>query len=78
MTGVQTCALPICLDFHDKEYSETTARVIDQEVQKLVLEAEEKCEKILKENKKLLEKIAKDLLEKENMTRKEFLSYFEK
>jgi cell division protease FtsH len=65
------------LDFHEKEYSEATARIIDEEVQKLVLEAEERCTRILTQHKDLLEKIAQDLLKKENMTRDEFLTYFE-
>lgn len=64
------------LDFHDKDYSEKTARIIDEEVQKLVLEAEKRCEDILKKHQKKIEEIAKDLLEKENMTREEFLEYF--
>lgn len=64
------------LDFHDKDYSEETARLIDQEVQKLVLEAEDRCTKILEKNKEKMKEIAEDLLEKENMTREEFLAYF--
>lgn len=64
------------LDFHEKEFSETTARAIDEEVHRLILEAEKECESILTKQKKLLEKIAQDLLKKENITREEFLDYF--
>ncbi len=61
----------------EKEFSQDTAREIDREVQKLVEEAEQRCEEILKKYEKLLHKIATDLLEKETMSRKEFLAYFE-
>lgn len=63
------------LDFHEKEYSETTARLIDEAVQELVEEAEGRAEKILKKHEKLLKTISTDLLEKETMTREEFLEY---
>jgi cell division protease FtsH len=59
------------------EHSELTAREIDDEVRNLVVEAEEKCEKILKKNLPLLKKISEDLLKKETITRKEFEKYFE-
>lgn len=65
------------LDFHEKDFSEATARAIDQEVQRFVLEAEKECEKTLKKHLPLLKKIATDLLEKENLSREEFLAYFE-
>lgn len=63
-------------DVTEKEYSEATAREIDREVQRLVEEAEDRCEKILKKNEKLLKQIAADLLEKEVMSKEEFLGYF--
>ncbi len=64
------------IDFHENDYSADTAKMIDEEVKRLVAEAEEKCEKILKKNLPLLKKIAKDLLEKETIMRDEFLAYF--
>ena len=66
------------MDIHEKEYSENTAREIDLEIQKLILEAEAKCEEILKKNLTLLKRIAEDLLVKENISREEFLEYFKK
>jgi cell division protease FtsH len=63
------------LDFHEKEFSEETARAIDEEVHRLVLQAEKECEMILKKQKPLLETIAQDLLKKENISREEFLEY---
>ncbi|MCF7906087.1 ATP-dependent zinc metalloprotease FtsH [Candidatus Gracilibacteria bacterium] len=64
------------MDFHEKDFSEETARAIDEDVQHLILEAESKCEEILKKNLSLLKKIATDLLKKENISREEFLAYF--
>jgi cell division protease FtsH len=64
------------MDFHEKDFSEETARAIDEEVHRLVLEAEANCEITLKKHLPLLKKIAKDLLEKENISRDEFLEYF--
>jgi cell division protease FtsH len=66
------------MDFHEKDFSEETARAIDEEVHRLVLEAEANCETTLKKHLPLLKKIATDLLEKENITRDEFLEYFKK
>ncbi|PID70756.1 ATP-dependent metalloprotease [bacterium DOLZORAL124_38_8] len=60
-----------------KPYSEETARLIDLEVKKLIDESEKIAFETLKKHKKLLIKISEDLLEKENITKEEFLSYFE-
>ncbi len=65
-------------DFHENDYSPETAKMIDDEVKRFVLEAEERCEKILKKHLALLKKIAKDLLKKETITKEEFLAYFGK
>lgn len=62
----------------EKEFSEKTARFIDENVQALVQEAEKRATQILKEQTPLLEKIAQDLLKKENISREEFLAYFAK
>ncbi len=63
---------------NEKDYSPETARLIDLEVQQLVMDAEKKATEILTKHLDLLKKIAKDLLEKESLTRDEFLAYFEK
>ncbi|MFA5169496.1 MAG: ATP-dependent zinc metalloprotease FtsH [Candidatus Paceibacterota bacterium] len=55
-----------------KNYSEGVAVKIDNEVEKIILEAQKEAEKILKENKDLLAKIAKTLIEKETIEREEF------
>ena len=75
MTGVQTCALPISghsifigRDFGTtKSYSEDTAALIDAEVKRIFDEAAALCEKILLENKNLLEGVAEYLLKNESM-----------
>ena len=54
-----------------KNISEETARIIDQEVIRLVEEAESKARKILDENIKDLHTIAKGLLEYETLTGEE-------
>lgn len=56
----------------DKEYSEQVASVIDEEVSKIMREAREKTEKILTENKKVLDIIANRLIEVETLEREEF------
>ena len=62
------------ISFHDpqqseysftKPYSETTAQTIDEEVRKLIEIAYNRATKLLKEKRVELEKIAKELLEKE-------------
>ncbi len=49
----------------ERSYSERTAELIDGEVRRLVEEAEKKAMALLTKNRKLLEKLAKILLEKE-------------
>lgn len=49
----------------DKKYSEETARFIDQEVKRIILETYSKVKKILEERKGVMGKIAKSLLKKE-------------
>lgn len=48
-----------------KPYSEDTARVIDEEVSKIIEKAYEKAKEILSHNKEKLDRLAKRLLEKE-------------
>jgi len=56
----------------DKEYSERVSAEIDAEVSKIMNEAMQKAEEVIKENKKLLDVIAKRLVEKETIEQKEF------
>ncbi len=55
-----------------KNYSEATAQKIDQEIKKVMKQCEEKALRILKQKRKLLEKIAKILIQKETLEREEF------
>ena len=59
------------------EHGDKMAQYIDEEVRRLVVEAEDRCELILKKHHDKLEEISRDLLEKENILRDEFLAYFE-
>ncbi|MBD3244746.1 MAG: ATP-dependent zinc metalloprotease FtsH [Candidatus Moranbacteria bacterium] len=55
-----------------KNYSEQMASKIDKTINEFIKKAQTKARKILKQNKKKLEKIAKVLLEKETIEREEF------
>ncbi len=55
-----------------RNYSETVALEIDKEVERIIKKAQDDAEKALKENKILLEKIAKTLIKKETIEREEF------
>ena len=50
-----------------ESFSEETAREIDLEVKRLVMESKKRCEQILNEHKDKLDKLAEALLEKETM-----------
>jgi len=50
-----------------KNYSEETAQKIDSEISKLINEAARRAEMVIKDNRKLLDKLAKKLLEKETL-----------
>jgi len=55
-----------------RNYSEGVAVKIDDEVERIILKAQREAEVILKDNKDLLAKIAKTLIEKETIEREEF------
>lgn len=55
-----------------RNFSEEIAEKIDKEIERFIKEAENNATKILKEKKDLLEKIAKVLIEKETIEKKEF------
>lgn len=48
-----------------KDYSEKTAQEIDEEIRRIIRNAEQRAENILKENIDLLHKLSKELLERE-------------
>jgi cell division protease FtsH len=56
----------------NKDYSEETAKIIDEEVRKLIGECFEETKDLIKTNKEKLEKIVKVLLEKETIDAAEF------
>lgn len=62
---------------HAKNFSEGTAAVIDQEVKRIIESCCEKATKILKENRKVLDKLAELLIEKERIGQQEFEALFE-
>ena len=65
-------------DFNSqKNYSEETAALIDEEVKSIITEAYSKAEKILKENIDKLHETAKVLIEKEKINSEEFDAIFE-
>ncbi len=55
-----------------KTFSETWATKIDQEVSRLINEAESQALKLLKKHQTTLNKIAKELIKKETLDREEF------
>jgi len=55
-----------------KNYSEKTAEMIDQKIKSYLFACYESSIKIIKENKKLIEKMSVILLDKEYLTREEF------
>ncbi len=57
---------------HSKDYSEDTAREIDQEIKRIIDEAYSDATKILRDNKSTLESISKIIMEKEVLDASEF------
>ena len=54
-----------------REYSDETARVIDEEIERILREAEERARKLIHDNRKALEMIARALLERETVDGRE-------
>jgi len=54
-----------------KDFSETTARLIDEEIQRIVQEMEKKAEDLLRANRDKLDVLAHGLLEHESLSREE-------
>ncbi len=62
----------------NKDYSEETAKIIDEEVRGIIDDCLRDTEKILKGNRELLDKIVSTLLEKETIDAEEFKAFFQK
>jgi cell division protease FtsH len=59
---------------HERPYSENTAKAIDEEVETLMHEAAFRAEEVLKSNRKPLDKLMEELLDKETLEAKEVAS----
>ena len=57
---------------HQRDYSEQVAYEIDQEIKNIVDERYDLAKKLLSENRDMLERISKELLDKETIDEKEF------
>ncbi|MEI6266288.1 MAG: ATP-dependent zinc metalloprotease FtsH [bacterium] len=63
---------------HDKDYSEKVAALIDSEVDKFVEEGYKKATETINKNKKKLEAVATELIEKETLDAEEFKAIMDK
>ncbi len=61
---------------HLRNYSEEVASAIDREIKLLVDRAYQQTKEIVVKNKSIIDEIAKKLIEKETLNRKEFLGFF--
>jgi cell division protease FtsH len=52
---------------HTRDYSDDTARVIDEEVERILRQAQESCREVLTENRNGLDLVARALLEHETI-----------
>ncbi|MEO8784922.1 MAG: ATP-dependent zinc metalloprotease FtsH, partial [Candidatus Saccharimonadales bacterium] len=59
---------------HEREYSEDTAKIIDDEVENLITEAARRARSVIKANKAKLEELKESLLEKETVEAEEVLT----
>ncbi len=59
-----------------RQISEKYSETIDKEINKIISEQLKRADKLLKDNKKILEKIAQTLLKKETLDQKEFEAFF--
>lgn len=59
-------------ELHDsREFSEETARIIDQEVQKFLMQAQQRASEVLVQNRAQLDQLAHELLKKESLGQEE-------
>jgi len=63
---------------NERDYSEETAREIDEEIKKIIQDAHKEARDILTKNREILEKLAKLLIEKEVVEADEFKRLFNK
>jgi cell division protease FtsH len=61
---------------HEREYSDDTAKIIDQEVENLITEAANRARMVIKANLKKLEELKDKLLDKETLEDKEVAELF--
>jgi cell division protease FtsH len=66
--------LPVPAASTNKEYSEETARLIDEEIKRLLIDSQNKVREILSAHQPALEEVARLLLDKEVVERPELLS----
>lgn len=59
-----------------RNYSEEIAKIIDEEVTSIISEGKKTADSLIKTHKKVIEKIADDLLAKETINEDEFKQYF--
>jgi cell division protease FtsH len=63
---------------HERNYSEETARMIDLEVSKLLQKALKQAKVILLKYKKVLHRLAEELIKKETIASEEFEALFKR
>ncbi len=61
---------------HERQYSDETAKLIDDEVEKLINEAADRARAVIKANRKLLDKLKDELLKKETVEADEVIKIF--
>jgi cell division protease FtsH len=61
---------------HVRNYSEEIASKIDEEIEKMINTAYSRAKDIVSKHRKLLDKIAQELIKKESLTAEEFQSHF--
>jgi cell division protease FtsH len=59
------------LEGEERNYSDETARAIDAQIKVLVSREHDRARRILREKRRVLERIAKELIEKETLSRED-------
>jgi cell division protease FtsH len=62
---------------HEREYSDDTAKMIDEEVEALITEAANRARVVIRSNRKFIDKLKDKLLEKETVNADEVAKIFE-
>ncbi len=63
---------------HTKNYSEAVAAEIDKQITGFIDKAYKRAKDTISKNKDVMDRIAKELMEKESLTREDFLKFFDK